>query len=103
MPDDARVREMARRSRSCLRKAGELMDPPLEYFEVPFEGTVLPGDFRKADNSGAPRSRGRFASGAAARSAPLNSDVGSLSSQTLEWSRHALERYPEFPPCAASS
>ena len=31
------------------------MDPPLEYFEVPFEGTVIPGFFRKADNSGVPR------------------------------------------------
>jgi alpha-beta hydrolase superfamily lysophospholipase len=55
MPDDARVKEMAKRSRSCLRKAGDLMDPPLEYFEVPFEGTVLPGYFRKADKSGVPR------------------------------------------------
>lgn len=55
MPDDARVKESAKRSRSLLRKAGALMDPPLEYFQVPFEGTVLPGYFRKADNSGALR------------------------------------------------
>jgi alpha-beta hydrolase superfamily lysophospholipase len=55
MPDDVRVKETARRSRSLLRKAGELMTPPLEYFEVPFEGTVIPGYFRKADNSGAVR------------------------------------------------
>ncbi|MEW6262175.1 MAG: alpha/beta fold hydrolase [Thermodesulfobacteriota bacterium] len=55
MPDDARVKDMAKRSRDCFRTAGRLMDPPLEYFEVPFEGTVLPGYFRKADNSGAPR------------------------------------------------
>ncbi len=55
MPDDPRVKKIAGRSRALLRKAGELMDPPLEYFEVPFEGTVIPGYFRKADNSGAPR------------------------------------------------
>lgn len=55
LPDDARVKEVAKRSRSLLRKAGELMDPPLEYIEVPFEGTVLPGYFRKADKSGALR------------------------------------------------
>jgi hypothetical protein len=56
LPDDPRVKDVAKRSRSLLRKAGELMDPALEYFEVPFEGTVLPGYFRKADKSGAPPS-----------------------------------------------
>ena len=55
MPDDARVKEIASRSRSLMKKAGALMDPPLEYFEIPFEGTVIPGYFRKADNSGVPR------------------------------------------------
>jgi hypothetical protein len=55
MPDDPRVKDVAKRSRSLLRKAGEMMDPPLEYFEVPFEGTVIPGYFRKADKGGAPR------------------------------------------------
>lgn len=48
LPDDPRVREYARKSRSLLKKAGELFDPPMEYFEIPFEGTVLPGYFRKA-------------------------------------------------------
>ena len=55
MPEDSRIKEMAQRSRDSLKQAGALMDPPLEYFEVPFEGTVLPGFFRKADNSGVPR------------------------------------------------
>ncbi|NTU43928.1 MAG: alpha/beta hydrolase [Chlorobiaceae bacterium] len=55
LPDDPRLNEVAGRSRTLLRKAGELMDPPLEYFEVPFEGVVLPGYFRKADKSGKPR------------------------------------------------
>jgi pimeloyl-ACP methyl ester carboxylesterase len=55
LPEDVRVKATAQRSRSLFRKAGELMDPPLEYFEVPFEGTVLPGYFRKSDKSGIPR------------------------------------------------
>jgi pimeloyl-ACP methyl ester carboxylesterase len=48
LPDDPRMKERALKSRSLLKKAGELFDPPLEYFEIPFEGTVLPGYFRKA-------------------------------------------------------
>lgn len=48
LPDDPRLREYAQKSRSLLKKAGALFDPPLEYFEIPFEGTVLPGFFRKA-------------------------------------------------------
>jgi pimeloyl-ACP methyl ester carboxylesterase len=48
MPDDPRMKERALKSRNLLKKAGELFDPPLEYFEIPFEGTVLPGYFRKA-------------------------------------------------------
>jgi len=48
LPSDPRLRERALKSRSLLKKAGTLFDPPLEYFEIPFEGTVLPGYFRKA-------------------------------------------------------
>lgn len=48
LPDDPRLREYARKSRSLLKKAGEMFHPPLEYFEIPFEGTSLPGFFRKA-------------------------------------------------------
>jgi pimeloyl-ACP methyl ester carboxylesterase len=48
LPDDPRLPEFAGKSRSLLKKAGALFDPPLEYFEIPFEGTVLPGYFRKA-------------------------------------------------------
>jgi pimeloyl-ACP methyl ester carboxylesterase len=47
LPDDPRLMETARKSRSLMKKAGELFEPPLEYFEIPFEGTVLPGFFRK--------------------------------------------------------
>lgn len=51
LPQDSSFRETANKSRALLRKAGELMDPPLEYFEIPFEDTVLPGYYRKASNT----------------------------------------------------
>lgn len=31
----------------CWRKAAPLVDPPMELFEIPFEGTTLPGYLRK--------------------------------------------------------
>jgi len=55
MPDDPRLKTTAAKSRAAMKKAGALFDPPLEYFEVPFEGTVLPGYFRKARNDSVPR------------------------------------------------
>jgi pimeloyl-ACP methyl ester carboxylesterase len=54
LPDNP---ELARRTCKCrilMKKAGPLFQPPLEYFEVPFENTVLPGFFRKADTSEKP-------------------------------------------------
>ncbi|NPU83668.1 MAG: alpha/beta hydrolase [Syntrophaceae bacterium] len=48
LPTDPRFRERALKSRGLVKKAGALLDPPLEYFEIPYEGTVLPGYFRKA-------------------------------------------------------
>jgi para-nitrobenzyl esterase len=47
-PDDPRYRETALKSRALLKKAGSFLNPRLEYIEIPFEGTVLPGYFRKA-------------------------------------------------------
>jgi len=55
MPDDPRLKPTALKSREAMKRAGKLMDPPLEYFEIPFEGTVLPGYFRKAKNGSGPR------------------------------------------------
>ena len=46
--DDPRFKETALKSRALLKKAGKLLSPKLEYIEIPFEGTVLPGYFRKA-------------------------------------------------------
>jgi alpha-beta hydrolase superfamily lysophospholipase len=54
MPDDPRFKETAHRSRALLRLAGALMDPPLERVDIPFEGTFLPGYFRRANNDGRP-------------------------------------------------
>ena len=48
-PTDPRFKELGQKSRNLLIQAGKLMNPPLEYIEIPFEGTVLPGYFRKAD------------------------------------------------------
>jgi len=48
LPDDPRFRETARRSRDLMKRAGKLMQPQLAYIEIPYEGTVLPGYFRKA-------------------------------------------------------
>jgi alpha-beta hydrolase superfamily lysophospholipase len=48
MPDDARFKPVALQSRELLQKAGQLLDPPLEYLEIPFENTVLPGYYRAA-------------------------------------------------------
>lgn len=48
LPDDPRFKETALKSRSLLKRAGTLFNPQLEYIDIPFEGTKLPGYFRKA-------------------------------------------------------
>jgi hypothetical protein len=53
-PSDPEFTARGQKSRALMRRAGPLFDPPLEYFEIPFEGTVLPGYFRKAEASGKP-------------------------------------------------
>jgi len=54
LPGDHRFRQTAKKSRDLMRKAGGLFNVPLEYFEIPFEGTVLPGYFRKGGPGAAP-------------------------------------------------
>lgn len=54
LPGNPELEKRGLKCRSLMRQAGPLFDPPLEYFEIPFENTVLPGYFRKADNSGKP-------------------------------------------------
>lgn len=48
VPGDPHLQERANKSRELMITAGKLFDPPLEYIEIPYEGTVLPGYFRKA-------------------------------------------------------
>ncbi len=55
LPTNKKFKVLGQKCRSCLKTAGALLDPPVEYFEIPFEGTVLPGYFMKADNSGRKR------------------------------------------------
>jgi pimeloyl-ACP methyl ester carboxylesterase len=54
LPDDTRMKDRALKSREVMKKAGQLYDPPIEYFEIPYEGTVLPVYFRKAHNDNKP-------------------------------------------------
>lgn len=55
LPDDSRFKETAVKARTLMKKAGTLFVPELEYVEISFEGTVLPGYFRKAAEDNAPR------------------------------------------------
>ncbi|MDQ2082755.1 alpha/beta hydrolase [Xanthobacteraceae bacterium Astr-EGSB] len=48
LPDDPLFLDTARRSRTLMKRAGELLEPKLEYIEISFDGTLLPGYFRKA-------------------------------------------------------
>jgi hypothetical protein len=52
MPDNPKFKTLAAKARTCLQKAGKLYDPPLEYVEIPFEKTVLPGYFIRANKNG---------------------------------------------------
>ena len=52
LPDNPKFIPLSHKSRSCLKRAGKLHDPQIEYFEIPFEGTVMPGYFIKANNNG---------------------------------------------------
>ena len=54
-PKDERFKATALKSRELLKMAGLFLEPQLEYIEIPFEGTVLPGYFRKAASGKSPR------------------------------------------------
>ena len=43
------------KSRLCFMEAARLFDPPIEPFEIPFEGQTLPGYFMKAEPGDAAR------------------------------------------------
>ena len=51
-PMDSRFLERGQKCRRLMKKLGPLFDPPLEYIEIPFEDTVIPGYFRAANHDG---------------------------------------------------
>jgi alpha-beta hydrolase superfamily lysophospholipase len=55
LPDNPRFKGIAGKMRWCFKQAGTLFEPPLEYLEIPFEGTVLPGYFRRGGPDGRER------------------------------------------------
>ena len=55
LPDNPKFKKIAAKFRSCFQKGGALFEPRLEYIEIPFEGTVLPGYFMKGGPGGRKR------------------------------------------------
>jgi len=50
--DNPNFEANALKARALLKESGQLWEPPLEYFEIPFEDTVLPGYYRSAGDGG---------------------------------------------------
>ena len=55
LDEPGRYRRRYEQARAYFRQAAALFDPPVEPIEVSFEGTVLPGYFVRADDTGTPR------------------------------------------------
>jgi hypothetical protein len=51
-PQEADFHDHWRKMHSCFNEAAALFAPPIERFEVPFEGELLPGYFWKPNESG---------------------------------------------------
>ena len=54
LPGNPEMLKRGLKCRALMEKAGKLFDPPLKYFEIPFEGAVIPGYFRAASTGGKP-------------------------------------------------
>ena len=54
-PVDPRLVEAFERETEAFHKAAPLFSPPIEVFEIPFEGDSLPAYLVKVDDSGTPR------------------------------------------------
>ncbi len=54
LPDNPDFLQHGKHCRQLMQQAGALFDPPLQYVEIPFEDTVLPGYFRAANADGKP-------------------------------------------------
>ena len=55
LPDEPDFPAFAGKCRSTFRQGAALFRPAMEFFEIPFEGGVLPGYFRRVDDSGQKR------------------------------------------------
>lgn len=55
LPDNPKFNILGRKTRQCMKEAGKLFEPPMTYFEVPYENTVLPGYYRPVKKDGKPR------------------------------------------------
>jgi len=55
IPLDARIRSSNARQTELFRRAGGLLDVPLELLEIPYQGGSLPGYFLGAAKDGRPR------------------------------------------------
>ncbi len=55
LPTHPQFRPVTAAMRECFRAGSAMLEPPVGKFEVPFEGTVLPGYFQKAAAGDAPR------------------------------------------------
>ena len=55
LADNPRFHGLGKKMRECIKEAAKLYDPPMEFIEIPFEGTVLPGFYMKVDDSGKKR------------------------------------------------
>ncbi len=54
LPDNPEFLQRGQHCRTLMQQAGKLFDPPLEYVEIPFEDTVLPGYFQAGRTDGKP-------------------------------------------------
>jgi esterase/lipase len=54
-PNDPRILETYGKSRTCFLEAIKFTDHPVEFVNIPFEGTTLPGYLCLVDNSGKKR------------------------------------------------
>lgn len=54
LPDNPKLKTNANKSRKLILKAGELLNPKIEYVKIPYEDTFIPAFFRKAKNNDKP-------------------------------------------------
>lgn len=50
-PEKPEFKQSGEKTRACFQQAGKLFTPQIEYIELPFEGTVLPGYFIRANSN----------------------------------------------------